>query len=370
MGQRPEVLWSSRNRSSTIPTRVVPVRWPSETWLRATTARVGGPAQKDPAPLSPVRNLLRALVVTGLTAVLVAPAASARAEPSVAELTKQINTASEKLVEIVESHNKLREEIKETKRKAADINRRLGPLEKQLEESRAEITALANQVYKTGGMDMIGALLSVNDSDSLLNRLGTLNRLARDRERQLATYSATHQRYTQEKAELELTLARQQAQSKELTARKKKIEAERDKLYRMREAAYGSATNPGSPYTGPIPSISGNAGVAVSFAYGAIGKPYVWGAAGPNGYDCSGLTLAAWRAAGKSLPHNAAMQWNMVARIDRASLQPGDLVFYNGLNHVGIYVGNNQIIHAPTFGEPVTLAPIGILPLVGYGRVR
>jgi len=96
----------------------------------------------------------------------------------------------------------------------------------------------------------------------------------------------------------------------------------------------------------------------------------VWAADGPDGYDCSGLTMAAWRAAGVSLPHNAAMQWDVVAHISRSQLKPGDLVFYNGLGHVAIYVGSGKIIEAPTFGESVKLASVDIMTPYGYGRVR
>jgi len=140
-------------------------------------------------------------------------------------------------------------------------------------------------------------------------------------------------------------------------------------LMAKRERAYGAANQAGSSYTGTVPSISGAAGTAVSFAYGAIGSPYVWGSSGPNGYDCSGLTLAAWRAAGKSLPHNAAMQWDRVVKINRSALAPGDLVFYNGLAHVALYVGNGQVIHAPTFGRPVELASVDMMAPYGFGRV-
>ena len=85
---------------------------------------------------------------------------------------------------------------------------------------------------------------------------------------------------------------------------------------------------------------------------------------------CSGLTLAAWRAAGKSLPHNAAAQYSATARISRSSLRPGDLVFYRSLGHVGLYVGNNQIIDAPHEGAYVNVRSINIMPPYGYGRVR
>jgi cell wall-associated NlpC family hydrolase len=107
----------------------------------------------------------------------------------------------------------------------------------------------------------------------------------------------------------------------------------------------------------------------VTFAYNAIGTPYVYGAEGPDGYDCSGLTKAAWRAAGKSLPHNAAQQWSVVVHISRSALKPGDLVFYSGLGHVAIYVGDGKVIHAPRPGESVKLASVDMMPPYGYGRV-
>jgi cell wall-associated NlpC family hydrolase len=116
--------------------------------------------------------------------------------------------------------------------------------------------------------------------------------------------------------------------------------------------------------------VSGKAGVAVRYAYNAIGKPYVWGAEGPDGYDCSGLTKAAWAAAGVSLYHHAATQWDETVRISRSQLAPGDLVFYADLGHVAIYVGGGQVIHSPTFGESVKLASVTMMTPYGYGRVR
>jgi cell wall-associated NlpC family hydrolase len=320
--------------------------------------------------LSSARNLIRALVITGLSIVLVVPAATATAQPSIAELTKRINESSTKLEKVVESYNRLNEEIKATKTSVAQLNARLGPLKEQLERHRAEVAALAAQVYKQGSPSLAATLLRSSDSENLTERLGIIDHLARDRERQIAEFNETQQRYLEEKATLDNTLARQTAQAKELANGKKKIEADLKKLYEMRREAYGSATTPGSSYTGAIPAVSGQAGVAVRFAYNAIGTPYVWAAEGPDGYDCSGLTLAAWRAAGKSLPHNAAMQWDQVAKISRDAIQPGDLIFYSGLGHVGIFVGGGKVIHAPSFGQSVELASVDMMPPYGYGRVR
>lgn len=308
--------------------------------------------------------------MAGLLAALVAPMSAAQAEPSASELTQQINKASAELERVVESYNKLNEEIKSSKAAVATLSARIGPLEQQTEQSRAEVAELASRAYKLGGLSTANALLGRGDGSSLVNRLGALEQLARDRDRQIAGFDATQRQYAEEKARLDATLARQTAQAKQLTAGKKKIEGELAKLYQVRRAAYGSETSAGSKHTGTVPSISGKAGVAVRFAYGAIGTPYVWAAEGPNGYDCSGLTLAAWKAAGKSLPHNAAMQWDVVAHISRSSLRPGDLVFYSGLGHVALFVGSGKVIHAPRAGESVTLADVDMMNPYGYGRVR
>nr|WP_255672071.1 C40 family peptidase [Glycomyces amatae] len=85
----------------------------------------------------------------------------------------------------------------------------------------------------------------------------------------------------------------------------------------------------------------------VDFALDQLGEPYVWGSAGPNSWDCSGLMLGAYAQIGISLPHNAAAQNNLVASISEDELQPGDFVFYNNLAHVGMYIGNGLIVHAP-----------------------
>ncbi|MET9851701.1 C40 family peptidase, partial [Streptomyces sp. NPDC006450] len=119
----------------------------------------------------------------------------------------------------------------------------------------------------------------------------------------------------------------------------------------------------------PPPSDGSRAARAVAFAYGAIGKPYVWGATGPGSFDCSGLTQAAWRAAGVSLPRTTYTQINAGQRVSRDRLAPGDLVFfYSGVTHVGMYVGNGQMVHAPRPGSTVRLAPIDSMPWAGASR--
>ncbi|MFE9954112.1 NlpC/P60 family protein [Micromonospora sp. NPDC005299] len=322
--------------------------------------------------MSSLRILLRSLAVAGLSAALLAPASVARAEPTPAELTKQIEKSSTELERIVESYNKLNEEIKANKATAATLQARIGPLQEQAERSRADVGVLAATAYKTGGMRTVQALLEPGGPATLPDRLGTLDQLTRQRQQTISGFTESQRRLIDQKTRLDATLAREAAQAKQLTAGKKKIEADLARLYELRRKAYGRATETParSSSAGSAPAISGSAGVAVRYAYGAIGKPYGYGDDGPGSYDCSGLTLAAWRAAGRSLPHNAAMQWNATSRISRGSLQPGDLVFYSGLGHVALYVGGGQIIDAPSAGRNVNKRDMDIMSIAGYGRVR
>ncbi|MEU1604966.1 C40 family peptidase [Micromonospora matsumotoense] len=326
--------------------------------------------------MSSLRMLLRTLAVAGLSAALIAPSAPVRAEPSVADLTARIERSSADLERIVESYNKLNEEIKTNQATASGLHARIGPLEAQAAQSRAAVGQIAATAYKTGGLRTAEAILDPAGG-SLVDRLGTLDQLTRHRQQQIDGYTADQRALLDQKARLDSTLARQAAQSRAIVKTKKRIEQDLAKLYEMRRAAYGRATE--APATKPVrsspadtpdaPAVSGSAGAAVRYAYGAIGKPYVWGAEGPNGYDCSGLTLAAWRSAGKRLPHNAAMQWNATSRVSRGELRPGDLVFYSGLGHVALYVGGGQVIDAPSAGRNVLKRKMNMMSIAGYGRV-
>ncbi|AGJ56387.1 MULTISPECIES: C40 family peptidase [Streptomyces] len=108
---------------------------------------------------------------------------------------------------------------------------------------------------------------------------------------------------------------------------------------------------------------------AVAFATGQIGKPYVWGAEGPGSYDCSGLTSQAWAAAKRPIPRTSQEQWRQLPRIPVQDMRPGDLIIYHGdASHVGMYVGDGQIVHAPRPGRNVTLAGAGSMQILGVVR--
>ncbi|MDQ4008754.1 MAG: NlpC/P60 family protein, partial [Actinomycetota bacterium] len=120
----------------------------------------------------------------------------------------------------------------------------------------------------------------------------------------------------------------------------------------------------------PAPAaVSGSAAVAVDFAMAQLGDAYAYGAAGPDAWDCSGLTMGAWGAAGVSLPHSSSGQMSSGTPVSSSDLQPGDLVFYyDPVSHVGIYVGNGQIVHASNPSDPVNMAPVFSMPYSGAVR--
>jgi cell wall-associated NlpC family hydrolase len=116
-------------------------------------------------------------------------------------------------------------------------------------------------------------------------------------------------------------------------------------------------------------SASGRAATAISYAMAQVGKAYVWGAAGPSAFDCSGLTMRAWGAAGVSLPHSSAAQYNSGRHVAASDLQPGDLVFYyHPISHVGMYIGNGMIVNAENPSVGVKVTGLYAMPYVGAVR--
>jgi peptidoglycan DL-endopeptidase CwlO len=122
---------------------------------------------------------------------------------------------------------------------------------------------------------------------------------------------------------------------------------------------------PGAASARPHPA----AHQAVQTALAQVGDPYVWGAAGPDAFDCSGLVQFSYRAAGVHLPHSSRMQSRLGIPVAKAALQPGDLVFfYHPVRHVGIYVGNGRMVHAPHRGRPVSVVNLHAMPQFNTAR--
>lgn len=323
------------------------------------------------------RTTWRTAVVALAAAAMIAPACAAHADPTPEELQVQIDKGNQQVELVVEEYNKVSGDLEATQAAIAKLQTDLLPLQSTMQAAQDTAAALAANAYKSGGnLGTLSLMLGASSSESFAGRVGTLEQISRSQQRDLAAYTTAKDAVDAEQRRLNDTLAAQTQQKTELATRRKKIEgdiARLDQLQAKAEAAAAAAkkpkiTAPPAANPGKPPAVSGSAGQAVNYAWAQLGKRYVWGAAGPNTFDCSGLTMMAWRSAGVSLPHNAAQQWQKVRHISRSQLAPGDLVFYNGLGHVGIYIGNNQIIHAPNSRTVVKVAPIDIDSLYGYGR--
>ena len=129
------------------------------------------------------------------------------------------------------------------------------------------------------------------------------------------------------------------------------------------------ATAPVAVAAAPVAAPNTAAQIAVDTALAQQGKPYVWGGTGPGGYDCSGLTFSAYQAAGVAIPRTSRAQSTAGVPVDKANLQPGDLIFfYNPVGHVGMYIGNGQMVHSSTYGKPVAVVPVD--SMYGYNTAR
>ena len=283
---------------------------------------------------------------------IVLPVTVASATPSPADLQAQIEAKQNSLEQIVEQYDKVTEELKATQAAQAALATQLAPLQAGMDSAYSAVQDVVVKAYEGAPLGTGAALLEAGSPADLIDQLGALDQIGRQHRTVISGYEQAKSKYDGQKQQLDAAQAAQTAEQQQLDAQKTKINSDLQALYALRTQAYGRPTDPPSRSNATPPAVSGSAGASMS------------------GFDCSGLTMAAWAAAGKSLPHNAAMQWNVVAHISRGSLAFGDLVFYNGLGHVGIYVGNNQIIHAPHAGTNVQLASIDIMPPYGYGRVR
>ena len=321
-----------------------------------------------PRSLRAVGMVLLAAVASMALVLLGSPA---HATPSEQELTKQIDAKSKKFDKAVQEYDKVQDKLTASKKKEKAVKKKLKPLQAKVDKSEKQIGKMAAAAYRGGRPSAVNAILTNGSASTLLDQLSLLDQLAHHQKKQLSKLDTAKSALDKQKKKLDAAVDKQTKQKKKLASQKSSLDKEVQKLRDLRTQAYGSPTNYGSTPVdyGPAPGLPGSAGKAVDFAWAQLGKPYDMGAAGPNSFDCSGLTMAAWNAAGYSLAHSSYTQYSQTHRISASQLQPGDLVFYNGNEHVAIFIGGGQVIHAPTYGEPVQKASVNMMPPDGYGRV-
>jgi peptidoglycan DL-endopeptidase CwlO len=350
------------------------------------------------------RRLLVALMTIALAlAPTLGPPAVGHARPQTSDLDRRIASATQRLEVLVERHNALRSDLQATRVRLAGTAARIVRLDASTAHARARVGEIAAWAYKTGPNTGVVAVLSAESPDTLVRRLTTLDSIARDQSRHVRALAESGQRLERDRRSLRELTERQTAQAAELTRMVAQVRRDLAELRTLRrqvgQASRGGSRSPVSRPTPPPPEATPPpmppsppappappvpptppppppppdevtpAERAVRHAYAQIGKPYAFGAAGPWAYDCSGLTMAAWRRGGVALPHNAARQYRALPHVSRSDLRPGDLVFYYGdLHHVAIYVGRGKVIHAPNPDDRISLSRLDLAPVHGFGR--
>lgn len=271
--------------------------------------------------------------------------------------------------------------------------------EDRLNTARDALGSIAAAQYRSGGLDPALQLALSDNPDQYLEGAAFAERAGSRQAEAVARVRKQLREIEQLRGAAHVELASLKSRQTELKSAKKtingKLDAARQLLSRLTDEQRAQLGDPGAargagstgsagqrasrsaprdlgPVSSPgsVAAPNSRAAEAVAYAYGKLGSPYVWGATGPDAFDCSGLAQAAYRAAGISLPRTTYAQINAGRRISRSELLPGDLVFfYSGISHVGIYVGNGQMIHAPNPSAPVRLAPVDEMPFAGATRV-
>lgn len=311
-----------------------------------------------------VRRLLTLVAAVAVGAgMLTAPA---HAAPSVDEIDAQIDKQWEKLEPTIEQYNKVRAQLKVNKKKSANLQNKMAPLELASTLAMNKVGDIAARYYMRGPSQEMGALLVSTKPGTLAEQLVMLDRLADDQRKQIAGVLATRDKYNREKQKLDALIATEQKQEAQLASQKKQIDSEIKRLTAMLPVT--SIRPAGCPNIDGV--VSSAARTAIKTACAQVGDPYVWGATGPNSFDCSGLTQYAYKAAGISLTHFTGAQWNEGRKVSRSEARPGDLVFFGSdLHHVGLYLGDGMMVHAPRTGKPVQVSSISTQPLAGFIRV-
>ncbi|MEV6178525.1 NlpC/P60 family protein [Streptomyces sp. NPDC052016] len=289
----------------------------------------------------------------------------------------EVDRLYEEAEKATEAFNKAGERAGTLRRQVGDAQDRIARQQAHINDLRAHLGALAGAQYRSGGLDPSLALLFSEDPDDYLDTAAVLDRITLHQAGELKDLQDALRELGQERAEATRKLGELEKSRKAVARHKRTVEQKLAQARRLlnslpsaERAAYDRASRSGRmPGLGDAAPASGRAAAAVAAARSALGRPYVWGANGPSGFDCSGLTQWSYAQAGVSLPRTSQAQAHAGRRVPLSQARPGDLVTYRSdASHVGMYVGNGQVIHAPYPGAPVRYDPVGMMPVSAVTR--
>ncbi|WP_329118413.1 C40 family peptidase [Streptomyces sp. NBC_01465] len=340
-----------------------------------------------------------------------AQAAPVQPKPSIEDVQKKVDDLYRQAGTETQRYDAAKESTAQQRKKVDRLLDAVAQRTQQLNDSRRELGQYAAAQYRGGNLASTATMLLASDPQSYFDQNQLMKQLSAQQTHAVDDYTkqqkaaakeraeATEQLETLTTSQADLKATKQQVQSKlaetrellsKLTAEEKARLAALEKARQeaaakkaadlaakqaaaekaaKAEAAKKEASSGSSSSSSSSSSYAAKAAKVLDFARAQMGKPYVWGATGPSSYDCSGLTQAAWKAAGIDLPRTTWDQVKVGTRVATADLQPGDLVFfYDDISHVGIYIGGGKMIHAPHTGANVREESIYYMPI--YGSVR
>ncbi|CAM5271582.1 NlpC/P60 family protein [Streptomyces chartreusis] len=310
------------------------------------------------------------------------------AEPQLtpAQVKAKVDKLYQEAEAATEKYNGAKEQADAARQRIRNLQDQTARKTEKLNSAREALGSMAAAQYRDGGLDPALQLALSEDPDRYLDGAEFAERAGNRQASSVASVRKQLREIEQLRGAAHVELASLKSRQAELKRHEKtitgKLESARTLLTqltaeeqaRLDDRATRSSTDArdalASPGSATAQAPNARAAAAVSYAYAKLGSPYVWGATGPNAFDCSGLTQAAYREAGVSLPRTTYAQIDAGRRVSRSELLPGDLVFFHsGISHVGLYIGNGQMIHAPNPSAPVRVAPLDEMPFAGATRV-
>ncbi|MCX4629122.1 MULTISPECIES: C40 family peptidase [unclassified Streptomyces] len=327
------------------------------------------------------------LAVAGMSGVAQAAPLPEPGAKSLEQVRKEIDELYRQAGTATDAYNLAEGEAKAQSAKIVEIA-------KQVVAGQDRITALKNRAgaaaraqYRSGGMPA-GAQLALSSSPSQFldgaDRIRRGEKAATDLMSEMNRTQSDLQQYAKDASaqweKLEANRIKQETSKKQIEQKIKAAEAlesklqaeEKARLIQLEQEAQYKAQSAWLS-TGVLKEINSSASEsgkkAIQYATAQMGKPYVWGAEGPDSFDCSGLTSQAWRAAGKGIPRTSQEQLRLLPKVAIKDMRPGDLIIYfDDASHVGMYVGDGAIVHAPRPGRNVTLTGAGSMPIKAVVR--
>ena len=333
-----------------------------------------------------MRNLGRAVFAIAIAIPLLSPM-PANAAPSLLEVQAKVRDLQEQATTAAEGAQEAKVELAKLQKTLATVQQQASQQGQSVDALSKAIGSIAAQQYKSGPLSNSLELLFSSDPSLYLSTAGSLESVTRKKTADLRKFSVATQRLNATSLtvndKLSLVKAAQARFTKQLALANAKLKeaeallakltaAERERLAKLNDDQEDTDQKNSLASAGKYSGVSGRGGVAIKYALQQIGDRYVFGADGLVNWDCSGLTMRAFQAAGVSLPHSSRAQYNYGKSVARKDLQPGDLVFFGKpISHVAIYLGGDRMLHAPRSGSRVKIAEfdLGRKPYIGARRL-